>query len=62
MFGRSETSAASSFWRRAETEKARVEGAALREARRRERVADCRRAIVCLGAIDNSVGNWEGTI
>ena len=50
MFGKSETSAASSFWRRAETEKARVEGATLREARRRERVADCRRAIVCLGA------------
>jgi hypothetical protein len=50
MFGRSETSAASSFWRRAETVKARVEGATLREARRRERVAVCRRAIVCLRA------------
>lgn len=48
MLGRSETSAASSFWRRAETVKARVEGATLREARRSERVADCRRAIVGL--------------
>jgi hypothetical protein len=48
MFGKSETSAASSFWRRAETVKARVEGATLREARRRERVADCRKAILCV--------------
>lgn len=46
MLGKSETSAASSFWRRAETEKALVEGATLREAMRRERVADCRRAMV----------------
>lgn len=46
MLGKSETSAASSFWRRAETEKALVVGGTLREAMRRERVADCRRAMV----------------
>jgi hypothetical protein len=61
MFGKSEVSAASSFWRRAETVKARVEGATLREARRRERVADCRRAmIVCLRACYRQHGGQLG--
>ena len=54
MLGKSETSAASSFARRAETEKALVEGATLREAMRKEREAVCRRAIVSIcGIIDN---------
>lgn len=61
MLGRSETSAASSFWRRAETVKARVEGATLREARRSERVADCRRAIVrvCVLSLHKK---WPGLV
>ena len=53
MFGRSETSEASSFWRRAEAEKALAAGATLRWARRSERVADCRRAMVELE------GRWD---
>jgi len=51
MLGKSETSAASSFWRKADTEKALVEGATLREAMRREREALCRRAMVSMCGI-----------